>query len=346
MKASDSAADFAAPAGFIGEDMLPFKDYYIKYLRQACLAADPKMIAGLGTENSLFFPNNRICNLLAGDMLDPEDPEEDESLYLKRLTRLASMVDMCSMDYCWRLGKNLYRVDCDALTAILSAPLPERLCLGQLLSRSREYCIYISLDWQHNASIRIKNGAAYVKGLFVQLNGSCEPEGRVSFSFACLLGPGDQWFIPTGTKGMPAGEPEYGIVRMLEETRRFEETLDLNTEHPAYIPPQELGFLRGQALKILAYIISDNHDVRLNGAEIDWSDRDSMRPKAKKVKGGFKFFPLNKNCLYEVGRKLGDEVRARVAAGAAPGSIKGHFTAEAASSMKPGEDTLKFALDD
>ncbi len=95
-------------------------------------------------------------------------------------------------------------------------------------------------------------------------------------------------------------------------------------------------------MKVLAYILADNHDLKQNGAEIDWTDKNSMRPGAKKVKGGIKFFPLDKSSVYTLGQKLGDEVRARAAKGSAPESIKGHFTAEVEN--KGEKDTLSFAL--
>ncbi len=229
----------------------------------------------------------------------------------------------------------------------MSAPLPEKLCSWQLLNRLREYCLYISFDWQRGSTIKYRaadDSQTLVKGVFVQLDGSFMQEGGIVLNFMIVTAPDAEDNTEIFSMTVSHCEELFcGIGKdpEFQWTQEEREQLSFTKENGA-----DAELIRDQVVKILAYIIADNHDLKRNGAEIDWSDHDSMRPKAKKVKGGFKFFPLDKSSVYSVGEKLGEEVRAKLARGISPNAIKGHFTVEVNPSMEPGDDTLTFALDE
>ncbi len=346
MHAEKGAAAMAEALAYIdrNRDMLnKYEDVLKNKIFRAFAAALPQ----IGRKNSLFLPTEAIVSYLC-DTTPPKAEKEypfapDYSpMERKAVVYLPFAED--AMLYTWKLAKNVYQIDSDALTAILASPVPDKLCALQLLDRFREYCIYISFDWRHGSDLKFNPlDNTFVKGMFVHLDGILDPSyGRVGLNFSLDLGP----LIRGYPMGMTVGfvsDLSRGVGWMLDwQAKTFQEN-DSNLFDDG--PGSNAPLLREQVIKIVAYILADNHDVRLNGAEIDWTDRDSMRPKAKKVKGGYKFFPLNKSNFYTVGERLGAEVRARLAQGAAPEAVKGHFTSVVAPFMRAGEDALVFKLD-
>ncbi len=318
-------------------------DRYIKALNILCAGPYMHGIAQIGKTNSLFYPTIDMVEKLAlAKGLLKDEAEQDEA-YWEQFREMLSDLTLGSIFRCWGLCENVYQMDSDALTAILSAPLPDRLCLWQLLNRFREYCIYISFDWQEDGfPLCDSETKAPVRGVFVQLDGSLEPDREVFLKLFYLIDPagGNNWLdqLCLSDDGMFGG-----IGRVVESLKKTD--AENNASASAAAGDSDASFLYEQLIKVLAYILADNHDVKLNGKEIKWSDRDSMRPKATKDKGVYRFIDKEQLNAYTAGEKLGKQVRLKLDSGAKTESIKGHFTVEVTPSMKPGEDILRFALD-
>ncbi len=316
---------------------------FTRGLRAVCTSPLVHGFEQVGKMSSLFCSVRTVFGKLVIDKGLPRDGNDAEAM--EQINALYSDLLLGSMLYCWELNENAYLVDRDALTAILSAPLPAKFCLCQLLHRFREYSIYVSFDWEHGSCLRfcLDGVQKTVKGVFMQLDGDSAHEKEIHLRFVPVTEIGPERAVMTEMT-FPADNIYCSIGEVLYPGK--EASADIITDATGDDEEPDHLFFRSQTLKVLAYILSDNHDVRLNGSEINWSDRDSMRPKATKEKGAYKFLSFKKNNVYTVGGKLGKEIRARLSRGAAQSSIKGHFTAEAHPGRKVIEDTLSFTLDD
>ncbi len=185
---TDTASAFAEPLNFAALHK-ELTERYTQKLRERCSAAHTDEALKLGKDNALFYATYYLGDTFDDFREHPEfyedDGEEDPeftALFGKSEDDEIIPVDPCecypgddtgAMLYAWKLAKNTYQIDRDALPAILPAPAPEKLCLFQLLNRFREYCIYISFDWRQNSYLKYADDSTdFVKGVFVQLDGT------------------------------------------------------------------------------------------------------------------------------------------------------------------------------
>ncbi len=372
MNEKELVAALAEPSEIVS-NYSDYTDDYLERMAQIMPRIAPAELTKIGKGNSLFVPNRYLCCSLSSDFDGKLNLKEWKPGGMKSpfYTQAASL----SLFHAWSLCKNAYQVDADALKAILAAPLPGKMCAWQMLNRFREYCLYVSFDWKHNSFLKYgEDSATFIKGFFVQLDGELAPDGKkgaVALSCMVVTGPNDDdsdtdfcFWMNISEDGLFGGMDKV-LERQLSVDAEEDEFDEDDFWDDEDFPDEDDGedddfwddddegdesesddpLIREQIVKVLAYILADNRDLRLNGAEIDWSDTASVRPRAVKTGNGYKFSPLKGGNVYAVGGKLGDAVRQKLAQGANPDSIKGHFTVEVNPSMNPGDDTLSFALD-
>ncbi len=315
-----------------------YVDDYLSYLKAYSSGEDAHMFYGHQSAKNLFpLPTMDICSMACADE-EPENLPDGifTDLWLDRYASLACPGAM----YQWKLSKNIYLVDRDALRAILTAPMPEELTPMHFVDRFREFCMYVSFGSEHYAYVKTTDGSTVsLLGFFIGLDGDLYSDGYVAIHGVPVTEFEKDGYYGSFLRIFPNDELFSGINKKIGE-----EMCDTKVDDLPISGADRLNLAR-LMLKLTAFILSDNHDVLLNGAEIDWNDRDSMYPKAKKVKGGYRVFPLDRTAFYMAGGKLGAEVRRKLSEGTAPAAIQGHFTAEIKKYEKYIEDNLSFTLD-
>ncbi len=316
-----------------------YVDDYASYLK--AFLSDKEAVLFIehqGAKNVFPVPTLVLCGLAV--RAECRDNLPDALAHSVWAERYASLCCPGAL-YQWKLSKNIYQLDRDALRAILAAPMPEQLCLKAFAARFREYCMYVSFGPERYSYVKTTdNSTVSLLGFIVELDGTPASDGTVAINAVPVTEHEKDGYFGSFTIFQSGDELLSGIDKKVEE----EINRDTYVGGLPICGADRVNLAR-LMLKLTAFILSDNHDVLLNGAEIDWNDTDLLYPKPKKVKGGYRFFPLDKCSFYTAGQKLGAEVRRKLSEGTAPAAIKGHFTAEIKKDEKYSGDNLSFALD-
>ena len=260
--------------------------------------------------SNTFFPSGLIyneCPSLVTALMSGQIESAEYNAYDIKTKSLVEKFWGLFFFGAWRNTLGIYRMDADSCQQAMSASIPTDTP-SNIFSRLPEWCVYIELP-KNTVVLNIggEQGQTYLEGFWaatdlryiqgkqqsvLSLSLNTKDETGTSYD---VLQPLDM-VIKDGVSIEDAVLQAYGTYFVKDEESRLTETADV-----------ELNLIRA-CLSTLLWLCAEEPDItNIAGEPVS---RDAMRlPKYGRNKKTGAFIPPNQPIIYDVGKRLGGEVR-------------------------------------